>query len=433
MTTEICSSVEIPFQCADIETNARHFYSLVFQTLKSAGKEVSKIRSSKELLKMAGFSQNARNRLIHLSKDEIETICASCPTDFELWCFYMREFQLLLSKLEQACKRESLLEQSLNMGRPYVTLELANTLGKLSHLRLLGEKGIFSLGKSKMHDLLIYYLFRISKDELLGYKNTSGRSTETEITVQSAVSLLEIYCDELIMPPRMKIKRNFDSYQLHMMEADNCRMMDDGGKSFLQHVRDTPLETYYDEMPLLSYVLDWFVAMSPVLDKHQVKLGWGSLEEKSDEWHHRIDTYEFYEDVISEFPSWSCMIEDHYDEWLTTLPPGNPYKLFPLTTPQQLLDETRKMHHCVVTYLDSCISGAMRIFSIRDASNNQRVATVEISIRSGRWDAVQLKGKHNQELIERMNYSNDPMAVILNKLVNWYNARSSIESLTSYA
>jgi len=59
--------------------------------------------------------------------------------------------------------------------------------------------------------------------------------------------------------------------------------------------------------------------------------------------------------------------------------------------------------------------------------------TVEISIRSGRWDAVQLKGKHNQELIERMNYSNDPLAVILNRLVNWYNARTSIESLTSHA
>ena len=80
------------------------------------------------------------------------------------------------------------------------------------------------------------------------------------------------------------------------------------------------------------------------------------------------------------------------------------------------------MHHCVVSYIDGCISGEVRIFSIRDASTNKFIATAELSVQSGLWKVVQLKGKHNRELMHRLFVSGDPLTVLLEVLTNWYNA-----------
>ena len=85
------------------------------------------------------------------------------------------------------------------------------------------------------------------------------------------------------------------------------------------------------------------------------------------------------------------------------------------------------MHHCVVTYIESCIEGKTRIFSVRLAGNGQRFATAELSRISGEWKLVQLKGKSNLELMHRLHIASNPLAVALQSLVDWYNRNSPIQ------
>ena len=84
------------------------------------------------------------------------------------------------------------------------------------------------------------------------------------------------------------------------------------------------------------------------------------------------------------------------------------------------------MEHCVITYVDDCAGGYSRIFSVLDAANDQRIATAELSVRSGSWELVQLKGKNNRELIHRTQIQGEPLAVIMDALVKWYNSEQPI-------
>lgn len=428
MTNCFDTEIKVNFQCKKHETNARLFYGQVLVKLQQAGINTSDICDSKTLLCRAGFSQNSRNRITRLSEEEIRAICKSCPIDQVLWNFYVNEIQWLLIKMDQVRKIDSFLGRPPFMGRPYVTGELASTINKLTRLRYLYEKGTDTLRKSKMRECLVRYDGEVPVTQFLDDSHSANGPTGEAISIQSAIRLLELYRDEMIMPPRMVSRMNFEDDILHMIETENFSWMDDAGKSFLEDICDMPLVTHYDELPKYDSVVDWFIATKPVLGKEQIKRGWAYLEEMSDEWHQRDEFDYFSEEFISEYPSWNCMIEDHSDEWLATFPLNNPYKLVPLTTPQKLLEESKRMHHCVVTYLESCISGEVRIFSVCDTSANQRIATAELSQFSGKWEIVQLKGKHNQELIHRVRVPSDPLAIILEKLASWYNARASIES-----
>ena len=44
-------------------------------------KDPSYLLGIKALLKIAGFSQNGRNRIMRLTGDEISILCKSCPED----------------------------------------------------------------------------------------------------------------------------------------------------------------------------------------------------------------------------------------------------------------------------------------------------------------------------------------------------------------
>ena len=110
-------------------------------------KDPSYLLGIKALLKIAGFSQNGRNRIMRLTGDEISILCKSCPEDEQLWRPYVNEIQILLSKMDQARKLDS-------MGRPYVTAALASVVRKLAHLQFLYERGFSFVQASKMRDLL---------------------------------------------------------------------------------------------------------------------------------------------------------------------------------------------------------------------------------------------------------------------------------------
>lgn len=364
------------------------------------------------LLKRAGFSQNGRNSIIHLSGDEINALCEIVQEDESLWHPYLNEIQTLLNKMNQVRKNESYFEHQPFMGRPYITKQLANTVSKLTHLRCMVANGIDTMQVSKLRSIFMDHEEQLTQESL-----------GEPISILSAIWLLERYRDELIMPPRLKSRQNFDEFDQDMIITGDFSWMDDDGESVMEDIRDMPQFTLYDAMPDFSAVADWFITMKPVLDSNQLKRGWAYLEKSSEEWH-KEGHYYYSEDNIAEYPSWNCTVAERQEEWLAFFPSDNPYAVIPLTTPQHLLDESRTMHHCVVNYLDSCISGDTRIFSIRSKKNNHQMATAELTIQSGKWALVQLKGKHNMELMYRLSDSENPFAISLSSLVKWYNENS---------
>ena len=393
----------------------RMAFMMAMKKLIAAGERICDFAEIKELLSIAGFSQNGRNRIHHLSSEEFSELCKSCPADEELWRSYMSELQTLLSKMDQVRNID------LSLGRPYVTAELAGTIGKLTRLKHLDEQGLSFLPTFKVRELLLYDDWCKSLAQQNSIEQSDNQRASESIKIQSAIKLMELYRDELIMPPRLRTRQNFDEFDLHGIESGNFNWMDDGGISYLEAIRDIPLFTQYDELPHFDSVLDWFIATKPVLDKNQTKRGWNWLEKSSEEWHQIEELYGLSEEQINEYPNWSCALTDHNQFWLSVIPPGNLYRVLPLTSPRQLMEESKMMRHCVVTYLDDCIRGYVRIFSVRICSNDARVATAELTNRTGQWRVTQLKGKHNLELIDRIEKTEDPLAILLNVLVKWYN------------
>ncbi len=385
--------------------------------LQAAGKRPLTAKDSNALLRMAGFSQNGRNRITQLSGEELGALCESCPKDDELWAPYLSEIQALLRKMVEIRSRFDAC-----FGRPYVTAELASAVGKLTRLRYLSEKGFSFVQDSKMRDLLKHDGWRKSVSRLSGIGQRGEERTGRSIPVESAMRLMELYRDELLAPPRMRSRQNFNEFDLDMIETWGYGWMDDGGKELLEGIRDVPAVAYYDELPHFDNVLDWFSYTKPVFDGNQIGQGWAYLEKSGEAWHQRSESWRYYEGLISEYPEWNCAVADSQEAWLAGLPPDHPYKLVPLVTPQQLLDESKVMEHCVITYIDDCAGGYSRIFSVLDAANDQRIATAELSVRSGSWELVQLKGKNNRELIHRTQILGEPLTVIMDALVKWYNA-----------
>jgi len=385
----------------------------------------SRIDGINSLLDMEGFNHKGKQRLSHLSDEEIFALCLYRPEDMCIWPNHVKEVQLLLSKIDWVRKQECIQGRSLVMGRPQITAELACAVCKLSCLRHLSDNGFQLVLARKLRVLLsmgigpgfFEMFFEIEQDGIV----TASRRT---ISIQSAIQFMELYRDELMKPPRIKAKKTFDEFELHDIESGNFSWLDDDGESYLETIRDMPFETYFDELPKVSPVLDWFIATKPVFDKNQLRRGWLFLEKSSDAWHQRNEAGESYDEIISEYPSWDCIFATQLDRNLSVIPIGNPFTIVPLTTPQQLLEESQIMHHCVVTYIENCIWGGTKIFSVREAGNNQRFATAELSLISGEWKLVQLKGKANLELMHRLHVTGDPLAIALNALVDWYNNNS---------
>ncbi len=415
MSQELSITTESPFQPNCESLNPRMAFMMAMKKLNTAGKRLYDSLEIKKLLNMAGFSQNGRKRILRLSGEEISVLCTSCPSDDELWSFYESELQALLSKMDQERNVDS------SFGRPHVTAELSKTVCILARLRCIEENGYHFVQATRMRDFILYDGWYKLLDQFLEIGEPVNKLSSALILTQSAIQLIELYRDELIKPPRFRTRLNFDEFDLHLIETDDFSWMDDGGKSYLAAIRDIPLTTQYDDLPHFYSVLDWFVATKPVLDNNQIKQGWNCLEKLSEEWHLHQDSYGLYEEYIDEYPSWTCFVSDRPEEWLSAIQPNQIYKFIPLITPHQLLEESILMHHCVVTYLDDCISGNVRIFSVLASSNNERIATLELTNRTGLWKVAQLKGKHNQELIQRIYDSTDPLAIILDVLVQWYN------------
>jgi hypothetical protein len=71
------------------------------------------------------------------------------------------------------------------------------------------------------------------------------------------------------------------------------------------------------------------------------------------------------------------------------------YEIFELVSAKDLHAEGKSMHHCVFSYLRSCISKSCCIFSLR--LNDERLATIEVRGNS----IVQVRGSHNKRVTDK--------------------------------
>lgn len=371
------------------------------------------------LLGMGGFNRRGETRLSHLADHEIALFVARIPEDKSIWPIYSRHIQCLLSKIDVLRKSET----GRATSRPLITDEMAGVVCKLSYISHLSESGFEYLLAIKLRTLIIFEIGPAFFEMLLEIKQEGPiQSSHITISTQTAIQFLELYRDELLEPPRIKTKKTFDMGALHDIECGNFNWMDDNGEAYLEAIRDMPFETFFDELPKLQPVLDWFVANKPTFDKNQIKRGWMYLEKSSDIWHEsnlEIDTWYNYDE---KYTDWECPLAEILKSSQSILPMDSHYLIVPLTTPQQLLEEGQAMRHCVASYIDDCMGGDARIFSIRMAETNKRFATAELRLTFGKWQLVQLKGVLNLELIHRMSLVSDPLAMVLNTLVDWYNA-----------
>jgi len=247
------------------------------------------------------------------------------------------------------------------------------------------------------------------------------RESRRTISIDSTIQFIELYVDELLQPPHLKTKQTFSEFEQHEIECGNFNWMDDDGATYLEAIRDMPFETLVDELPVLEPVLDWFLATKPAFDKNQQKQGWPYLEKQSAVWHGQNPARNLYDVIASDNLSWDCILAEYLAQGFKVFPASGHYKIVPLTTARLLFDESDAMHHCVFTYVEYCMDGSTRIFSVRLAQSNKRFATAELNRSVGGWKLIQLKGKSNRELIHRMNSPGDPLAIALMELVAWYN------------
>lgn len=75
-----------------------------------------------------------------------------------------------------------------------------------------------------------------------------------------------------------------------------------------------------------------------------------------------------------------------------------PFLFIPLTCTKALRDEGRTMEHCVKTYEELCRFNYARIFSVRDALSQKRIATLSLIWEDDYWHLDQVKGFRNAEI-----------------------------------
>lgn len=366
------------------------------------------------LLDIAIFSRKSIKRISHLSAPELATLLAYKPEDLRILPNYALEIHNLLIKADFIRKQGS--------ERPRVTNELARTACILSCIKHIGENGYSNLLAGQFRALVSLGVGPAFFELLFDIEQTAPMpASGITISTLSAIQFLTLYRDELLQPPRFRTKNTFEGYAHPIVELSDSSWLDEDDETYLAAIRNMPFETFFEELPIIQPVLDWFVETKPTLDKNQLKLGWRYLESKSSSWHEQIPSDESFAALASEQPSWKCILSEYSNSNLSVLPKDSPYRIIPLSTPQQLLEESQTMHHCVASYIDYCIEGSTRIFSVRLAVTNDRYATAELSLCKGEWQLMQLKGKSNRELIQLMNSPDDNLTIAIKTLIAWYN------------
>ncbi len=141
-----------------------------------------------------------------------------------------------------------------------------------------------------------------------------------------------------------------------------------------QALEDDTLDGFVDNEWL--EVLMWIHRERPTFDRNQWHAGWPAIHNSFVEWsknnHNNL--------------SWSPILESFvFDQW----------RVRPLTSSSELVEEGIRMDHCVGSYDKFCFEEDGRIFTVENATTKEPVATIGIKNTSDGWVLDQVMGKRN--------------------------------------
>jgi hypothetical protein len=122
-------------------------------------------------------------------------------------------------------------------------------------------------------------------------------------------------------------------------------------------------------------VLRWLLRERPALDRNQWRAGWPALRRAHDRWLRR------------------CLERG----WNSRVGPfsADGWSVRPLTTAGALVAEGRRMRHCVASYVNACLAGQYRLFTVEHPETGEPAATIGLRRRDGEWQLGQVRGPNN--------------------------------------
>ena len=130
----------------------------------------------------------------------------------------------------------------------------------------------------------------------------------------------------------------------------------------------------------LVEVMTWLEAEHPEFDKNQIKSGWSCLAKQVVRWKVECEAY----DTLFLLKWESCLPRIALGSW----------NVLPLTDAWMIREEALRQHHCADRYLQECLSGGYRLFSVRNAKD-KRVATIGIERKNNEWESFGIRGLAN--------------------------------------
>ena len=139
----------------------------------------------------------------------------------------------------------------------------------------------------------------------------------------------------------------------------------------------------------LLFLLDYFYQTKAKIGSQSTFQG---LVRKQAEWHRKLAHEEGQRQLanLKELYTWQPLVQ--------SVELGN-LRATSLNSSLELIEEGSQMSHCVGGYFRQCYDNRARIYSLTVA--DQRVATLEVSVRNKRWEQGQLHGLCNSKITDK--------------------------------
>lgn len=151
-------------------------------------------------------------------------------------------------------------------------------------------------------------------------------------------------------------------------------------------------------------VLIWLRNAQPEIDKNQWRSGWSCIWRK----------YAAGSDSRDSAAEWESRVNDISIFGM---------KVKPLTSSKDLCLEGMKMNHCISSYAKACLDGSYRVFSIRGATADKRIATVGLNFADNAWKLDQIKGRNNRAVSSELESLCNTLAQFYQQADTQYGAR----------
>ena len=130
-------------------------------------------------------------------------------------------------------------------------------------------------------------------------------------------------------------------------------------------------------------ILGWLAHERPALDANQWRAGWPALCRAHLGWlRRRFDLR--WESRVGPFE-------------------GEGWRVRPLTSGLELLEEGHRLQHCAERYICACHQGRYRMFTVECPKSGAPAATIGLVRKEGAWRLDQVRGKANQNAGEAMD------------------------------